>query len=350
MIDYGNAMPRTGIGIYGRLLLEAMQKYCTADIVAGEAGMIFAANNFRPVRRLLYLAGLEVQRSTHFSKAQIVHFINQYVPRPDRYARFVVTIHDLDPIMMPEAHTRQFVFYFDRIVKRAIDRAEMIVVQSATVREELLARFSLLPVRIQIAGQGLSPEFMQLVDGEPKTVPTMPTLLYVGQLSMKKNIAWLVKTFHAGVVSGALPRAKLIVAGGKGHGFSEIYSALRDAATCVEWCESPTLRDLVRLYSSCSALVLPSLREGFGRPLLEAMYCDKPIVSSRIPSSVALAGNGAHFFSLGDRDEFYHAVGDAIEDKLYEVRRKTAASQLERFSWQNLSKVYLNIYNQTLQQ
>jgi glycosyltransferase involved in cell wall biosynthesis len=90
--------------------------------------------------------------------------------------------------------------------------------------------------------------------------------------------------------------------------------------------------------------VLPSLREGFGRPLLEAMYCDKPIIASRIPTSVEIAGSCGHFFGLGDADEFYQCVRDALGDTRRAERAAAAREALARYSWKNLSAVYSNIY------
>ena len=106
----------------------------------------------------------------------------------------------------------------------------------------------------------------------------------------------------------------------------------------------------MELYCSSTAVVLPSLREGFGRPILEAMYCDKPIIASRIPTSLELAGEGAEFFSLGDRSEFYEAVRAAVDDRNAFTRKTAASRQLERYSWRTLAQRYLTIYREVRDQ
>ena len=346
LIDRGNAPPRTGIGIFGQLLLQSLQAYCSDEIDAEEAGVSLPAQSFRPLRRAAYLYRLSRLRRRNYRGAEVIHFINQYVPTRNPRTSYVVSIHDLDPMMLPDAHTRRFSWYFNSIIEKSICRADVIIAPSDSVRSELLETFASAAGKIRVGGQGLSVDFIGLAEQVPKIEPDPPVLLYVGQLSKKKNIAWLIRTFRKGVRSGALPGARLILAGGRGYGFSEIERAMKEAGESVFWYPSPTLSQIVTQYRSCTAVILPSLREGFGRPLLEAMQCDKPIIASRIPTSVELAGEGAHYFAIDDPSEFYHAVVEAIEDKDPDRRRKMASERLLQYSWNNLARVYGDIYKE----
>jgi glycosyltransferase involved in cell wall biosynthesis len=344
LIDRGNAPPKTGIGIYGELLLHAMQTFQSHDVNISEAGISFPSRSLRPLRRLLYLLKLAQLRSERFRGANVVHFINQYVPERLENVSYVVSIHDLDPIMVPEVHTKRFSYYFKKSIQLAVNRAHLIISQSEAVRSEILDYYQLSPESVCVGGDGLSQEFIELANKTPKVNQDMPVLLYVGQLSKKKNIAWLINTVQKGVTSGALPPLRLVLAGGKGYGFREIEPELLQSKELVCWHDSPTLEMIVSLYCNCSAVILPSLREGFGRPLLEAMYCDKPIIASHIPTSREIAGNGASYFAIGDEDEFFDAVHEALLDRKSISRRKIASEMLRKYSWEHLAQVYLEIY------
>ena len=345
LVDTGNAPAKTGIGIYGELLLHALRRYHPMDIAMSEAAIGYPANTMRPLRRLLYLARLAHLRRAGFRGADVVHFINQYAPVRRSNVSYVVSIHDLDPLMLPDAHSRRFALYFTKAVQLASQRAHIIVTQSEAVRSEVLEYFGLAPESVCVGGDGISAEFMRLAGMCRKADPDVPTLLYVGQLSRKKNISWAVKTLREGIASGALPPLRLELAGGAGFGSHEILEQIALSSSFVRWHDRPSLEAIVSLYAACSAVVLPSLREGFGRPILEAMYCNKPIVASRIPTSEELAGSTAHFFAINDADEFYDAVKDALNDTKNQVRTRLSPAVLEKYSWRSLADVYSAIYH-----
>jgi len=283
-------------------------------------------------------------RNSGYLGADVVHFVNNYVPRKSPTVAYVATVHDVDPIALPSVHSRRYALYFRKVIRATLARADIIEVHTQTVRDELLNHYPLDPERIRIGGDGLSSEFTGIADATEKSGPEVPTLLYVGAINSKKNSPWLVQTVIHGVRSGALPKLRLILAGRNGPGFQEVREGLRESPDIVEWRVTPSLEDLIRLYCSCSCVVLPSLREGFGRPLLEGMYCGKAVIASRIPSSVEVAGKAAFFFDLENREEFYKAVHAAIAGEDAAVRHATATTQLGRYSWERLAGVYASIY------
>jgi glycosyltransferase involved in cell wall biosynthesis len=116
------------------------------------------------------------------------------------------------------------------------------------------------------------------------------------------------------------------------------------AGPSVTWRPACPLEELVKLMCSSTMVVLPSLREGFGRPLLEAMYCGKPVVASRIPSSCEVAGEAGRYFSLGSEEEFYAAVNDVLARENEESRRMLGVARVDHYAWDRLSKVYRDIY------
>ncbi|MBI4534962.1 MAG: glycosyltransferase, partial [Ignavibacteriae bacterium] len=98
------------------------------------------------------------------------------------------------------------------------------------------------------------------------------------------------------------------------------------------------------LYRNAEIIILPSVCEGFGLPILEAMYCGKPVVASRIPTSLEVAGRAACFFSLDDSEEFFQAVRDALELVGSRSYKLVASRQLKLYSWEKLVLKYEEIY------
>ena len=345
LIDTGNAPSTTGIGVYSRGLLHALDRFASDKLVATESGVSTGGKTIRPIRRMAYLLRLRRLASKNFLGADLVHFTNIYVPKRHRRVAYVATIHDLNVLESPEAHTYRYSMYYRRAVLNAIERADSILTDTNAVRNMMLDRYRISEEKISAIGIGLNPEFQETVDDIPMSATNgKKTLLFVGRLESKKNVTWLVHTFSEAVRSGRLQDVELVLAGNRGYGFESIAKAIAQADRLVHWVSNPSLKSLASLYRRAEVVVLPSLCEGFGLPLLEAMYCDKPIVASRIPTSVEVAGTAAEFFSLDNKEEFWDALDAALVDRNAQLRRAARARQLDKYSWERLTDKYVKVY------
>jgi glycosyltransferase involved in cell wall biosynthesis len=345
LIDSGNAPPRTGIGVYGQGLLHALKQYCSDRVSVSETGISLVGNTFRPIRRLAYLFRLRQLAEKDYGGADIVHFTNIYVPKRHHRASYVVTIHDLDAIERPEFYTRRYSLYYHNSVQRAIERANVVMTDTHSVREKIIEHYRLPGERVASMGIGLHSDFKEAVDAiQNVDKPEFKTLLFVGRLEKKKNLVWLIRTVSEGIRSGRLRDLRLILAGNKGFGFEEIEAALKEAGSLARWVASPSIHHLATLYRRASVIVLPSFCEGFGLPLLEAMYCGKPIVASKIPTSIEVTGGAACFFSLGCKEEFYDAVDTTLADSDMPGRLESCSKQLKKYAWEHLVEGYVEVY------
>jgi glycosyltransferase involved in cell wall biosynthesis len=137
---------------------------------------------------------------------------------------------------------------------------------------------------------------------------------------------------------------KLVLSGGEGFGFHEIKNTVNNARDFIEIILRPSLEMIAELYCTCTAVILPSMSEGFGRPILEAMYSKKPIVLSRIPTSCEIAGSTGHYFDLGSEEQLFQAVNDAFNFTNKDLWARQSRNKLDYYSWENLSRRYLEIY------
>ncbi len=351
VIDTGNAPSKTGIGVYSNGLLRALRAYGHLTISLSESTFSSTSQSLRPLHRLIYLSRLRKAYKRNYDGAEVLHFTNVYVPPKHKEVAYLGTVHDIDAILYPSTYSLRYRLYFKRMVDNSLRRADKILTDSEAARESILNYSSILPERVKAIGIGLSPEFIEnvkLCDDSSFDRGSNRTILFVGSLSGKKNIAWTIRSLAAAVRSGALPRLKLVLAGGEGFGFNEIRSEINRTQQIVQWVKSPGLQSLVSLYKKADAVILPSRTEGFGIPLLEAMYCRKPIIASRIPSSVEVASSAANYFDLDDEESLYDAVRRALEDSNSQERIVTAQQQLSKYSWEKLAPQYLSVYSEAI--
>lgn len=344
-IDKGNAPPMTGIGNYSDALFESLHKITGAQHSVCPVPISSIGKGFRPLHRLRYMWRLHRFLKTSTTFGDIIHFTNVYVPAKIPGLKYVVTIHDLDPLMIPYAHSLQYSTYFKFILQRSIERADLILTDTEAVRNELIERFGVDRMKVKCLGVGISSEFTSLADLTPSKRPNIPTFLFVGQLNKKKNVRWLIETIHNGIREGKLPKIQLILAGAPGFGFEEIKTSLTKMNTeNILWINRPNLKALVGLYRSCTAVIVPSLREGFGIPLLESMYCNCKIIASDIPTNREVAGDAAKYFSLHDRESLIMAVRNAIHEEDNKPGAEAAQAQLKKYQWNELAVQCLSYY------
>ncbi|MEO8168337.1 MAG: glycosyltransferase family 1 protein, partial [bacterium] len=290
LIDCGNAAPWTGTGVYAKGLLSALNQWAGDSLNAEDSGVSSIGKSLRPLHRLVYLLKLYRLRAAGYHHADIIHFANIYAPRKIQSVAYVVTIHDLDPVTHPHLHSGRYSLYFDRAVRHALERADLILTDTEAVQELIVDRYRAKPENVMAIGVGLNSTFMNAVDIQaPRVQSVEPTVLFVGRLLRKKNIAWVARAITKGIRTGAIPKVRFVIAGNPGDGVPEITSAIKDSGGNVEWMKNPDIQSLVTLYLKSSIVILPSFTEGFGIPLLEAMYCGKPVIASKIPTSLEVA-------------------------------------------------------------
>jgi glycosyltransferase involved in cell wall biosynthesis len=345
-IDPGNALPTTGTGVYTRSLIDGLNKYGSSRLKIIESDICSSSSSLRPLHRLVYLRRLRKKQLQSFDAPDVFHFTNVYSPKKLRSVGFVTSIHDIDPITFPESHSYQFQFYFKKAVNMSAIRSDVVLTDTEASKQLLIEYLKGYEAKIQVIPIGVSLEFANYIDmAKQNALSNVPVMLYVGSLSKKKNTSWLIRMVSQGVKTGSIPKMKLVLVGSPGFGFNEIEYTLRDAGDLVEWKKGVSCKELASIYKNCDVVVLPSLTEGFGLPLIEAMYCRKPIVASNIPTSNEVASKAAHYFNINDREGFYSAVRSALEDTKRDERLLFINNRIKRYLWQNLAGEYEALYN-----
>ena len=226
-----------------------------------------------------------------FSGPVDVYHSPDFVLPPLRRARGVITVHDLAFLVRPDCADARLRAYLEEVVPRSVRRADFIIADSENTRNDLVVLLGVPSSSVAVVPGGVEDRFSRVTDvdalrrvRERVGVGDAPFVLAIGVIEPRKNLNRLMDAFAVLKQRHKAPEdLKLVLAGGKGWLFDGIYE--HQAA-------SPVRQDIVMpgfvpddllpaLYSAAEVLAFPSLYEGFGLPLLEAMACGTPVVASR---------------------------------------------------------------------
>jgi glycosyltransferase involved in cell wall biosynthesis len=217
---------------------------------------------------------------------------------PLRHPRSVVTIHDLGYLHHPEAHPRPTRLMLDWTTRWSVRAARRIIAISETTKRDLIAHYRVPPACIQVIPHGVD---QQMRPAAPEAVAALRRryglperyVLFVGTVQPRKNLGRLAKAFRQ-VARENLPHG-LVIAGKRGWLAAQVEtqiaaSGMADRIKMVGYVPSS---DLAALYSGADALCFPSLYEGFGLPVLEAMACGTPVIATNRSAVPEVAGGAA---------------------------------------------------------
>jgi glycosyltransferase involved in cell wall biosynthesis len=260
----------------------------------------------------------------------VLHFTDWMYP-PQRAGVRATTIHDLVPLHHPEWCTPRTVSMHSRKFENAARTCDVVFVNSAYTGRDVEETLGIPAERIHVAHPGVRAPF-----GLESAAADLgaPYILTVATLEPRKNLATLVQAY--GLLDGDLT---LAVVGSEGWGEQPLLER-----PGVRRLGFVTDEELARLYRGASAAVFPSRFEGFGIPIIEAMACGCPVVSSSHPSLDEASGDAAVRADPDDPAAIASAVETAVAD-----RDRLAAAGFEHakgFTWRAVGETFLRGYEQ----
>lgn len=295
------------------------------------------------------------------AKADVFHSPNYMIPMRAFPARrkgrtaCVITIHDLIPLLFPDhapksKKSRMMPLY--RFIMRQVSaRADTILTVSRNSADDICRM--LLPKKedhskVVPVFNGVSDAFRKLV-WKPSNAPQK--LLYVGRLDPYKNVTGLMRIFDK-VRKNTSQDVKLVIAGSQDSRYPEPMELCRrlSLGNDVEWTGYLTTVELLQLYTSSTVLVHPSIYEGFGLPVIEAMAAGLPVVCSSAGSLAEVAGDAACVHDYDDEQGFVDSIS-AILNSTARARElsRLGKEQAKKFSWQSTAAQTLDVYRNAAQ-
>jgi glycosyltransferase involved in cell wall biosynthesis len=272
--------------------------------------------------------------------------------------RSVVTVHDLGYHYYPEAHTAFQNVYLRWSTRYNARAATRIVADSEATQRDLMHYYGIPEDRIRVVYPGRDESLVPVV--EPVTLARVRAryglsdsyLLYVGTLHPRKNLVRLVQAFAVLLRSSlSMPEPlpsnlQLVLAGQKGWLYDKVFAQVRELGLTERVVLTGYVpdADLPVLLSGALAFVFPSLHEGFGLPVLEAMACATPVICSNVSSLPEVAGDAALLVDPLDTGLLAEAISQIVIDEgLRRMLVERGFRQIRRFSWRRCAREILQI-------
>lgn len=286
-------------------------------------------------------------------KADLFHSL-QFVSPMNLAIPNVVTVHDLAWQRFPETVEQPRRSYYRLLVPRTLNRAAAVVTNSAATAEDVRQYYPRCK-KVNVTPFGTPSWVWEKTHEVSTTPPKRPFFLFVGTLEPRKNLERIVKAFemllNRPLASGDETWPSLTLVGGKGWKDSHLNRLMKPLIDSgdlevLDYCDTDKLR---QLYLSAQALLFPSLHEGFGFPILEAMAFGLPVITSGQGAMAEVAGQDALLVDPRKVAQLCGAMAQMANS--VELRTKLAARGPQRaqsWSWEKTASCTVSVYREIL--
>jgi alpha-1,3-rhamnosyl/mannosyltransferase len=289
---------------------------------------------------------------SHACREQIFHSPNYFLPK---YAENgVITVHDLSVLKYPETHPIERIKQFEQQLMHSLKIARHIITDTETTRQEVITYFNWPPERITAIHLGIAPTFTPRPLAELRTPlqryglkPGSYTLC-VATIEPRKGIANLLAAYRQlpATLRMAYP---LVLVGGKGWQSESIHQTIAQAqqAGWLHYLGFVDERDLPLLYAGARLFVYPSIYEGFGLPVAEAMASGVPVITANRSTLPEISAGAAQLIDPDDVDALSTAIASKLLDSTQRVSMITQGLTVAtRYSWELCFQQTLAVYAQ----
>lgn len=278
-------------------------------------------------------------------EVDVLHSSDWTQPPTRKETKTVTTVHDMTVYIFEQSHLPKIVKNQKRrleLVKRDVDK---IIADSKTTKDDLVKFLQIDEGKIKVIYLAPSADFKPQDDDKIAGTLTKykikkPYILSVATQEPRKNIQKLLDVF--GQINKDRPEVNLVLSGkyGWGEGFHQPDNVI--------WTDYVSQEDLVNLYCGCRVFVYPSLYEGFGLPILEAMACGVPVITSNNSSMLEIAKDTAILIDPRSEGQLKKAIEMVLDLDLenYQKMVKASLARAKQYSWTKTAKETLEVYQE----
>lgn len=260
----------------------------------------------------------------------------------------IITVHDLIPLVIPES-TKLLKYYYSIILPRLLKVSDAIFVDSESTKKDIEKYYPEVDKPIHVKYLGYNSDVFRMGDNiniekvrSKYELQNTEYLLVVGECRAYKNTTAVIQAFSL------LPskNIKLVIVGKLNKSDKDIHSIPKDFGVQdrVKFLGYVSNEDLATLYQGATAFIFPSLYEGFGLPLLEAMACGCPIAASNTSSIPEVSGSAAVYFDPHDIDDMAKVISDLLASESLQSRcRALGLERVKSFSSSVLSRAVIDL-------
>lgn len=363
---------KTGIGIYGKELISNLAKYDKDnEYVLFFSSLRRKSNNMPgPTQRnfakkvvpLPYIRSHLVSKlwqniflpsALRLEKVDVFHETFSPYIRKVRGIKTVITVHDLHLLMFPNADFQHNIKLYTTLYTKAIEVADICIAVSESTKVDMIKYFSVTPEKIRVIYEGVSERFHPIDDlsviGDFKEKFGLPEgiILTVG-IGHRKNTQRLIQAYRVLKEKHRIERKLVITGKPKFWNFemTQLIGRLNLNEDIIFLGYFPE-EELPILYNSSDLFVFPSLYEGFGFPLLEAMKCGVPVVTSNISSMPEIVGDAGLLVDPYNEYEIAEAIAKVLSDGDLRTKLKTKGMErAKKFTWEETVKKTIGVYRE----
>jgi glycosyltransferase involved in cell wall biosynthesis len=285
----------------------------------------------------------------------IYHATDYMVPRL-RHTPVVATVHDAIPLSNPEWANARLRGLKNLIIRAGVQRADLVIAISRAIVPEIVEHYAIPESRVRVIPLGVDriwseEPLSELVEDALSKYGLVPGyFLFVGTLQPRKNVIALLRAYDR-LPPRVRDARQLVIVGRFGWGVDKLRLELirrRVKHRCV-WLEYVD-RDALRcLYSGAGAFVFPSLAEGFGLPVLEALSAGLPVVATDLPVLREVAGSMAEFTAPSDIDALSEAMARAVEAAVSAAVVGARRAHARAFDWRTCAVRTVEVYREVME-
>lgn len=286
------------------------------------------------------------------SNVDIFHNPDHVLPILPVNAKKIITVHDLSFYKFPGTFPFMKRNYKRALTPRSVRLADKIIAVSNSTKDDLVELFGIDRNKIEVVHIGVSEEFVRIEDDDAlehsrkKLGLPEKFVLYLGTIEKRKNLERLIDAFVLASRRGDFPH-KLVIAGKKGWLYKDLLKKIDDNGVKdgIIFASDIKQADLPILYNLADLFVYPSIYEGFGLPVLEAMACGTPVITSNTSSLPEVAGDAAALIDPYNIEEIAHNISELLHDA--ERRKKMSGMGIERagsFTWERCARNTMEVY------
>lgn len=262
----------------------------------------------------------------------------------------VMTVHDITPILFPEFHNINSVLFHKTAFKEILYKSDMIAADSNSTKNDLIKHLKIPQKKIMRVHIGLNSHikytnnFRNVL--EKYNIPE-EFILYFGTLEPRKNVPAVINAFYK--IKKAGFKETLVIAGGKGWDYNQIFRLVKKLNLEKEVIFTGYVdeKDVSMLYSAAKLFVYPSFYEGFGLPVLEAMTCRCPVITSQVSSLPEVTGDAAILINPNNTNQIANAMKNVLSsEKLKKQMIERGLIQAKKFTWEKAAENMLKIFEQ----
>ena len=356
---------KTGIGSYARLLLKELLAVDKKNeyflFTPKKMGHGLKAKNLKEIYypaerpwKMLYWENFVLPRIVREKKIDLFFSPNFSLPLTDLDCKKVVTVHDIAFKLFPQYVDLKGKLFYALNAGRSMDRADKIIADSVHTKQDLIKHFDQHNEKIKVIYFGLDKSFKPIKNKKAKQALMKkyrlkePFILYLGMQGTRKNLVRLVQAFKA--VGGKHAELNLVLAGSPVIGYEKILKEVKRQGMegKVKSLEHVPYEEIPLLINCAKLLVHPSLYEGFGLPVLEAMQCGVPVACAKNSSLPEVGGHAVAYFNELNVRSIARVINESLEKKRSQELSRKGLRQAKKFSARKMAVETLRAFKKVM--